>query len=334
MIILGLETSCDDTAAAVLKDGETLSSVVHTQLEHENYGGVVPELASRAHLRNLIPVIESALNTAGVKKDDIDALGVTAGPGLIGALLVGVNFARGWGDSGDIKLIGVNHLQAHIWAAQVEYPALSPPFISLLVSGGHTSLALVKDYHLYEQLGTTLDDAAGEVLDKIGRLLGLGYPCGAELEKLAGDGDPKAVHLPRGMIHSGDLNFSFSGLKTAAKLFLDKNPQYLESGAKADFCASLQESVMEILARKTSAALEKTGMKKVILGGGVAANKRLRELLQDYCDAEVIAPSPALCTDNGIMTANLAYRLIERNLVPGGTLQADPNLPLERTPYS
>lgn len=334
MIVLGLETSCDDTAAAVLDDGKVLSSVVSTQMEHGEYGGVVPEIASRAHLRNILPVIEEALNSAKLSKGDVEALAVTAGPGLIGPLLVGVNFARGWTDGMGIKLVGVNHLQAHVWTAEVEFPRLKPPFIALLISGGHTSIALVEGYDRYRTLGITMDDAAGEALDKIGRLLGLKYPCGAEIEKLSRKGNPLSVKLPRGMAKSGDLNFSFSGLKTAAKLFLDRNPDFLQGDKMFDFIASFQESVLDVLAQKAKAALEQTGLNIIILGGGVAANMRLREIIRNYNGIELFAPPPAMCTDNGIMTANLGWRLLANKLTPDGILQASPNLPLERSPYS
>ena len=329
MNILGIETSCDDTAAAILSDGKILSEKVASQLEHADWGGVVPEIASRAHLRNIYPVVDFVLRDAGIEISQLDSVAVTAGPGLAGALLVGLNFARGISDAMGIPLIGINHLQAHAWAAQMEYPDIEPPFIALLVSGGHTSLVRVDGYDKYTILGQTLDDAAGEVLDKIGRLCGLTYPCGAEIERLAINGGKDAVNLPRGMIKSGDLNFSFSGLKTAGRLFLEKNPGYNEEPKKFDFLASLQESVLDVLVRKTETALSSECLTKLVLGGGVAANSRLRLLFHDVMGIKLYAPSPKRCTDNGSMIAHLAWKLMQDGKIGQKELSAVPGLKLD-----
>ena len=329
MIILGLETSCDDTAAALMSDGEALSEVVSTQLEHQAWGGVVPEIASRAHLRNILPVVKEVLRKAGLSRNDVEAVAVTAGPGLVGALLVGLNFARGWTDALKIPLIGVNHLQAHAWAAEIEDEPLELPFIALIVSGGHTSLVLVEGIYRYRTLGQTLDDAAGEVLDKIGRLMGLTYPCGAEIERIALSGDPEGVKLPRGMIASGDLNFSFSGLKTAAKLFLERNTEYLKGQKARDFLASLQEAVFDVLVKKALKALETESVDTLILGGGVAANQRLRDKFAEKPGLKLRAPTPQRCTDNGVMTAYLGAKIFQSGDWRQESVSALPDLPFE-----
>jgi len=329
MIVLGIETSCDDTAASVIKDDIVLSEIISTQMEHGNWGGVVPEIASRAHLRNIVPVVNRAIDEAEITKKELDAVAVTCGPGLVGALLVGLNFARGLSDSLNIPLIGINHLQAHAWAVEIESRPIETPFIILLVSGGHTSLALVKGFSEYRILGQTLDDAAGEVLDKLGRFIGLTYPCGAEIEKIAQDGNPTAVDLPRGMKSSGNLNFSFSGLKTAGRVFLEKNPEYLKSPKSADFLASLQEAVLEILVIKTITAVKNTGVNRIVLGGGVAANNRLRKMFKEMPGIKLLAPQPERCTDNGTMIANLGFKILRNGYNHKRIASANPDLQLE-----
>ena len=329
MNILGIDTSCDDTALAILSDGKITGEAVSSQLEHGDWGGVVPEIASRAHLKNICPVLDKVLIEAELDIFDLDAVSVTVGPGLVGALLVGLNFARGLSDAVDVPLIGINHLQAHAWAAEIEYGIITPPFIALLVSGGHTSLVKVEDYDKYHILGQTLDDAAGEVIDKIGRLLGLIYPCGAEIERLALNGDPDSVKLPRGMIDSGDFNFSFSGLKTAARLFLEKNHEYTEGPKKIDFLASLQESVLDVLVHKTVKALKSEKIDRLVLGGGVAANSRLRKQFQKHEDITLFAPPPNRCTDNGAMIAYLGWRLLTEKKYDRKIFSAEPGLKLD-----
>jgi N6-L-threonylcarbamoyladenine synthase len=332
MIVLGLDTSCDDTSAAIVSNGRVLSEVISTQIEHREWGGVVPEIASRAHLRNILPVIDQTLQIAGMKKGDIQALGVTCGPGLIGALLVGVNFAKGWCDALNLPLIPINHLQAHIWAVEIDGTPILPPFIALIVSGGHTLLAKVHSYSRYQILGETLDDSAGEVLDKIGRLMGLKYPCGAEIEARAKNAIPDRVKLPRGMLESKDLNFSFSGLKTAARLFLDKNPQYYDNDCSPDFFASLQDAIFEVLVQKTVKALQREKINHLVLGGGVAANSRLRQLFQQEQDIELHFPPPKWCTDNGAMVAYLAEKIFTQTGYRPGICYAQPDLSLDAAP--
>lgn len=329
MIVLGIETSCDDTAAALFDGRKVLAETVSTQLEHRDWGGVVPEIASRAHLRNILPVVETVLQDSGLRKSDIGAAGVTAGPGLAGALLVGLNFARGLTDSLKIPLIGVNHLQAHAWAAEIEDEPLPLPFIALIVSGGHTSLVKVEDVKSYRVMGQTLDDAAGEVLDKVGRLLGLPYPAGAEIDRIAGDGDPKAVKLPRGMASSGDLNFSFSGLKTAGRLFLEKNPEFTSGQKRVDFIASLQEAVVDSLSAKSVRALENEGIDTLVLGGGVSANSRLRKKFSDLPGIKLRLTPLWWSTDNGAMIANLAYKILHEGQACRGVSTVIPDLSIE-----
>ena len=326
MIILGIETSCDDTAAALYDGEKVLSEKVSTQLEHREWGGVVPEIASRAHLRNIVPVVDAVLKDCAMPKSAIGAVGVTAGPGLAGALLVGLNFARGFTDSRGIPVIGVNHLQAHAWAAEIEEDSLPVPFIALIVSGGHTSLIRVEGVRSYSVLGQTLDDAAGEVLDKIGRLLGLQYPAGAEIDRIASGGNPKAVKLPRGMIASGDLNFSFSGLKTAGRLYLEKHPEFTSGQNRVDFISSLQEAVVDILAAKSKKAMEETGITTMVLGGGVSANSRLRHKFREIPVIDLRVTSPQRSTDNGAMTAHLAWKLLNEDCIPTRPLTAAPDL--------
>jgi len=329
MNILGLETSCDDTAAAIYRGGVVLAESVSTQLMHAEWGGVVPEIASRAHLKNILPVVDTALKDAGMSYKDLNCIAVTAGPGLAGALLVGLNFGRGLADGLKIPLFGINHLQAHIRAAEIGQQAIEFPFISLIVSGGHTSIVRVDGIDKYTTIGQTLDDAAGEALDKIGKLLGLTYPAGAEIERLSSQGDPASVKLPRGMTKSGDLNFSFSGLKTAARIFLEKNPQYLEAPGKFDFLASLQEAVLDILVQKSAAALQREKLDTLVLGGGVSANKRLKSKLSQIPGLKLIAPQPRHSTDNGAMVAHYAYKLMQAGHQPKRDLTAAPDLGME-----
>ena len=329
MIILGIETSCDDTACAILKDGSIVTEAVSSQLEHASWGGVVPEIASRAHLRNILPVVKTVLLNAGIELGDIDLVAVTAGPGLAGALLVGINFARGISDGLSIPMLGINHLQAHIWAAEIDDSPIKTPFIALLVSGGHTSLVRVDSYREYTTIGQTLDDAAGEVLDKVGRLLGLEYPAGAAIDEISSSGDFTAVDLPRGMIKSGDCNFSFSGLKTAARLFLEKNPQYVSGQKKTDFIASLQEAVVDSLVFKTLTALKNEGIDRLVIGGGVSANTRLRHRFEQVKDVQLRFASKNRSTDNGAMIAYLAYNLGIDLDANRRNLTANPGLSIE-----
>jgi N6-L-threonylcarbamoyladenine synthase len=304
MRILGIETSCDETAAAVVADGtRVLSSVVSTQIAlHARYGGVVPEVASRAHVEMLTPVISQALLEAGmVDGNKVDAVAATVGPGLIGSLLVGVSAAKALALVWDVPFVAVNHLEAHLYAAFLEEPDLELPLVVLLVSGGHTMLVCMEGHGRYRLIGRTVDDAAGEAFDKVARFLDLGYPGGPAIDRLAMEGDPHAIAFPRPMRNDG-YDFSFSGLKTAVVNHVRKNPDV----AAADVAASFQEAVCDVLITKARRAAQELGAKGLVLGGGVAANSQLRERLLDACVADglhAFLPSRAMCTDNAAMIA-------------------------------
>ncbi len=302
-LILGIESSCDETAVAVIKDGKTaLSSVVSSQIEiHKKYGGVVPELASRKHVENIIPVLEKALSDAGVSLSEIEGISVTRGPGLVGCLMVGVSYL-------EVPLIGVDHLESHLAAIHLEYD-VPFPFIGLVVSGGHTSLYLVNNHTDIKLLGKTRDDAAGEAFDKAAKLLGLSYPGGVEIDRLSKEGDPKAISFPRPFLTSSSFDFSFSGLKTALVYYLKKNPA--PDGIRLkNICASYQEAIVETLVEKTLAATKLHEVRAVVIAGGVACNSRLRELAKDRFENEGISfyiPSPKYCTDNAAMVGALGF---------------------------
>ena len=307
MYVLGIETSCDETAVAVLEGGRrVLASVVYSQAKlHEKYGGVVPEIASRDHLRKLPYVLDEALERAQIDLNEIDLIGVTQGPGLVGALLIGFSMAKGLAYGLDVPLLGVNHLEGHLFAHHIEQgEEAPPPFVALLVSGGHTLLIHVRDWGDYELLGETRDDAAGEAFDKVGKLLGLGYPAGAAIDRLARAGDPGAIELPRPMLDGDD--FSFSGLKTAVVYYLRDHPD----ARRADLAASFQEAVVDVLVTKTLRAVEAVRTDRIVVVGGVAANSRLRERFQMECEVQgckVCFPSIELCTDNAAMVAAAAH---------------------------
>ena len=316
MLVLGIETSCDETAAAVVENGRRiLSDVVATQFElHAQYGGVVPELAARRHLENILPVIQAALDQAGVSLNDIDGFAVSQGPGLVGALVIGMAVAKALAYAHGKPLAGVHHLEAHILAAFLTDAAPAFPFIALVVSGGHTNLYLVRDFRDLALLGRTRDDAAGEAFDKVAKLMGLGYPGGVQIEALAASGNPHAFNLPRPRIASEPLTFSFSGLKTAVSHQLKKQPEILaDPKAQADLAASFQEAVVDSLLSRAWLALEQTGSRRLVVCGGVAANSRLREALASQAritGAELFLPPLSLCTDNAAMVAALGYHLL------------------------
>lgn len=329
-LILGLETSCDETSASVIADGRTvLSNIISSQIAlHQKFGGVVPEIASRKHIENVLPVIDCALKDAGVSLEDVDAIGVTYGPGLVGALLVGVAAAKALAFAGGKKLIGVNHLEGHVFANFLAHKDLEPPLIALIVSGGHTSLVHLKSYSDFVLLGQTRDDAAGEAFDKVARVLGLPYPGGPHIDRLAAEGDPKAIAFPRAL--SGDnYEFSFSGLKSAVLNYINSTQQRGETINAPDLAASFQAAVVEVLVDKTIQAVRDTGVKTVAMAGGVAANSGLRNALGKACAENGIRlcyPPPVLCTDNAAMIACRAFYQYKGGDYAGLTLNAVPAL--------
>ena len=331
--ILAIETSCDETAAAVVRDGrEVLSNVIHTQISmHTEYGGVVPELASRAHIEKINAVIEKALSDAAVSLEGIDAVAVTYGPGLVGALLVGVAEAKAIAWAANKPLIGVNHIEGHIAANYIEHPELRPPYLGLVVSGGHTHLVIVRDWAEFEILGRTVDDAAGEAFDKVARAIGLGYPGGPKIDKAAREGDPFAVTFPKAKVNGSEYNFSFSGLKSAVLNYLNHAEMVREPVNIYDVAASFQRSVVEVLCEHTVAAAREHGMERVALAGGVASNSALRSALMKACDEvgfKLYIPSPVYCTDNAAMIGVAAYHEMLKGNFADWSLNAVPGLRL------
>jgi len=331
ILTLGIETSCDETAAAVLRGGrELLSNVISTQIPlHQKFGGVVPEIASRKHIVNIMPVIDEAINKAGVELRQINQIAVTFGPGLAGALLVGLSAAKSLAYALKIPLIAVNHLEGHIFANFLSAPQLEPPFLSLVVSGGHTALIKMTGYNSFELLGQSRDDAAGEAFDKIARVMGLPYPGGPEIDKLAKLGDPDAITFPHPKVTGYD--FSFSGLKSAVLNYLNTAQMKGEQINSADVAASFQKTVVDTLAEKTLAAAEEFKLDKIVLAGGVAANSSLEKTLRSACQRrglEFFYPSKILCTDNAAMIACRGYyQSLEKDFADS-TLNAIPNLGL------
>ncbi len=333
MLILGIETSCDDTSAAVVEDGyRVLSSVVSSQDSiHARYGGVVPELASRRHIEEIVPIVEEALERAGIELEDIGGISVTQGPGLVGSLLVGLSFAKAVSYATGLPLTGVNHIEAHAHAAFLrEGGALreSPdfPFVALIVSGGHTTLLLLEDYTRYRVLGQTLDDAAGEAFDKVAKLLGLGYPGGAAIDRLARDGDPLYVEFTRPYMAKGNLNFSFSGIKTAVRNFVGLKESMPEDAIK-DLAASFQEAVVDVLVNKALWAVRTAGVKDLVVAGGVACNSRLRARLKEAAQKDgtrLFIPAPHFCSDNGAMVAALGFHQLRKGMLAALDLNARP----------
>jgi N6-L-threonylcarbamoyladenine synthase len=333
VLVLGIETSCDETAIALVEDGiKVRANVIGSQVDqHRPYGGVVPEIAARAHLDLLLPVMDRALVEGGCTYDDIEAVAVTVGPGLVGALLVGVAAAKSLALANDLPLIGVNHLEGHLCSTQLEFGLLEPPLLALIVSGGHTSLVLLDAEGGLKTLGATIDDAAGEAYDKVARFIGLPYPGGPEIDKLAQQGDPAAINFPRAMLHDGTFDFSLSGLKTAVVRELCRREAAGEDIDFADVAASFQEAVVDVQVRKTMAAADAHDVGTVTIVGGVAANTRLRERMAAACtvaDRRLLAPSPALCTDNGAMIAAAGWNRLVAGQRSSLDIEADPNLPL------
>jgi N6-L-threonylcarbamoyladenine synthase len=331
--ILGIETSCDETAVAVVEDGLTIrSNLLSSQHEiHGRFGGVVPELASRAHLERINPLLDDALREAGSTWKDVDAVAVTRGPGLAGALLVGLATAKAVALALDAPMVAVNHLEGHIYANFLEHGPPDPPYICLVVSGGHTMLVHMPEEHHHRILGQTVDDAAGEAFDKIARFLGLGYPGGPVLDRLALKGDPNAIRFPRAMAQSGDFDFSLSGVKTAVIRHVKSERSAGRDVAVEDLAASFQEAVVDVQVQKTMAAVEDTGVRAVLLGGGVVANTRLRERMAEEADRRgirLLHPSPELCTDNAAMIASAGHFRLARGERSSFDVTAEPGLPL------
>ena len=333
VLILAIESSCDETAAAVVKNGrEVLSNVISSQIElHKLYGGVVPEIASRKHIEKINQVIEEALEEANVTLDNVDAIGVTYGPGLVGALLVGVAEAKAIAYAKRKPLIGVHHIEGHISANFIENKELEPPFICLVVSGGHTHLVCVKDYGEYEIIGRTRDDAAGEAFDKVARAIGLGYPGGPKIDKLSKEGNPDAITFPKAHINDAPYDFSFSGVKSAVLNYINGCQMKGETFNQADVAASFQKAVTEVLVENAMRAVDEYDMKKLAIAGGVASNSTLRQAMKDACEkkkVEFYYPSPIFCTDNAAMIGVAAYYEYLKGTRHGWDLNAVPNLKL------
>jgi N6-L-threonylcarbamoyladenine synthase len=332
MLVLGVETSCDDTAAAVVQNGrEILANIVSSQDQvHGPYGGVVPELASRQHIKNVMPIVDSALRQAGATLNDLDGMAVTYGPGLVGSLLVGLSLVKGIAFRSGLPYVGVNHLEAHLLAIQLEHE-VAFPYVALLASGGHTLLYCVKGVGEYIHLGGTRDDAAGEAYDKAAKMMGLGYPGGRVIDQLAQSGNGKAIRFPRAKLKGGAYEFSFSGIKTALWHYLKSLPEEAWRERSADIAASFQEAIIEMLVRPTVKAATASGVARIVLSGGVAANSRLRAKMKEEADASgltVFYPAPKFCTDNGAMIALTGYHWLKRGRRDDSRLNADADLTL------
>lgn len=331
--ILAIESSCDETAAAVVVNGrEVLSNIISSQIDiHKKFGGVVPEVASRKHIEAISAVVDEALEVAGVTFKDIDAVAVTYGPGLVGALLVGLQYAKALAYSLGVPLVGVNHIEGHISANFIQYKELEPPFVTLVVSGGHTFIVHMKDYGDFEVMGQTRDDAAGEAYDKVARAIGLGYPGGPKIDKLAKEGNENAIKFPRANFHEESLDFSFSGIKSAVLNYLNKLEMKGESYNQADVAASFQKSVVDVLVDNAMEACKIKAVDKIAIAGGVAANSYLRNAMMKRGEKEgikVLFPEMILCTDNAAMIGSAAYFEYLKGRVADLTLNATPNLKL------
>ena len=332
--ILAIETSCDETACAVVRDGrEILSNVIYTQIDmHTEFGGVVPELASRAHIDKINYVVQKALNDAGKTIDEVDAVAVTYGPGLVGALLVGVAEAKAMAWAAGKPIIGVHHIEGHISANYIEHPELTPPYLGLIVSGGHTHLVVVEDWSKYRILGRTVDDAAGEAYDKVARAIGLGYPGGPKIDREAKSGNPQAVHFPIAHVNGSEYDFSFSGIKSAVLNYLNHAQMTGDTVKRADLAASFQKAVVDVLVEHTIRAAKDLKIDRIGMAGGVASNSALRAAMKEACDREGYAlyiPSPIFCTDNAAMIGVAAYHEYMAGVRSGWDLNAVPNLKLE-----
>lgn len=335
LIVLGIESSCDETSVALTADGrEVLSNKISSQIEvHQVFGGVVPEIASRHHLENINMVYAQAMEEAGLTLEDVDAVGVTCGPGLVGALLIGVSAAKALAFAAKKPLVGVHHIQGHISANYIEHRELEPPFMALVVSGGHTHIVNVTDYNHFQVLGRTRDDAVGEAFDKVARVLGLGYPGGPLIDKIAEKGDPHSVEFKRVYLEKDSLDFSFSGVKTGVLNYLNAQKQKRAEVDPADVAASFQLAVMEVIVTKALRAAREYKQDRLVLAGGVAANSLLRKMLEEGCRKEgmrLFYPSPILCTDNAAMISCAAYYKYQAGLCSDFSLDAYPGLALEK----
>jgi N6-L-threonylcarbamoyladenine synthase len=331
MLILGVETSCDETSAAVINERQTLSNVISSQEVHTRFGGVVPELASRAHVRLIAPIVRQALQDASAQMSDLDGIAVTCGPGLVGALLVGVNFVKGLAMALNRPFIGVNHLEGHVYGNLLTQDSFSFPALFLIVSGGHTLLALMLDHLKYQIIGRTRDDAVGEAFDKGAKLLGLGYPGGPLIDKLAREGDASFIRFPRALNKSGDFDFSYSGLKTALLTYIKNTDPALLAGQMNDICASYQSAAIEILVQKTMTAAHKFNARTIGIAGGVAANSLLREKLAEAAHEKnyrLLLPELRFCTDNAAMIARVGMEYLNKGYKSGSHLNAYPALKL------
>lgn len=331
--ILAIESSCDETAAAVVRNGrEVRSNIIASQIElHKLYGGVVPEIASRKHIEKINQVIEEALQVADTTLDDMDAICVTYGPGLVGALLVGVGTAKAMSFAAKKPLVGVHHIEGHISANYIEHPDLEPPFLCTVVSGGHTHLVMVKDYGEYEIIGRTRDDAAGEAFDKVARAIGLGYPGGPKIDKLSKEGNADAIAFPRASIEGAPFDFSFSGVKSAVLNYINGCKMKNETYSEADIAASFQKAVVDVLVERTMLAAKEYNVKKIALAGGVACNEGLRAAMKSACETKgysLYYPSPVLCTDNAAMIGAAGYYEYMKGVRHGLDLNAIPGLKL------
>jgi len=335
MVILGVETSCDETSAAVLRDDEVLSNIISSQAVHAKFGGVVPEIASREHIRLLLPIVQQALQDAEVTIDHLDGLAVTYGPGLVGALLVGLNFIKGLSKATAKPFIGVNHMEGHIYGNLLTNQVEHFPVLFLIVSGGHTQLVLMKDHLKYQIIGSTRDDAVGEAFDKGAKMLGLGYPGGPEIDRRAQQGNRDFYHFPRAVLRESPLDFSYSGLKTALLTYIQKQDrEHLELHMN-DICASYQTAAIDVLVQKTINAAQLYGVKQVGVAGGVAANSLLRKWLQKECEEKgivLLLPELVYCTDNAAMIARTGMEYIKRKMYSKQNLNAVPSLTLD-VPY-
>lgn len=333
MNILGIETSCDETAAAIYSSAGLQSNVIASQAIHQQYGGVVPELASREHIRLILPIIKKSLTDANLVLNQLDGIAVTYGPGLVGSILVGLNTAKAMAFALNIPWVGINHIEGHIFSIYLDHPNLAPPFISLVVSGGHTQLVYVKQIGQYEILGKTLDDAAGEAFDKVAKMLDLGYPGGPLIDKLASSGDENHVQFPRSILKKNEFNFSFSGLKTAVLYYLKQLPEPERQNHVADIAASFQTALVEVLVEKTIAAANDRSIKEIVVAGGVARNRYLRAKFQQKATIEnlqINIPQPILCTDNAAMIAWLGYRKLQLGIRSDFSLAPIPGLKIQQ----